>query len=154
MMSSSTFVLAVLLAHVGLESAELTLPAYYWDGMVFQADQDQTMIWGFTTDNNLPLDVTVRCETSESQMRADPKNFKMTKARADVFIWEVIYKEVRNNGDLCVIIIEQEESVLFLDNVVLGDLWFCSGQSNKNWPMQSIINATEEVANSANYTNI
>ena len=50
---------------------------------------------------------------------------------------------------VCVIIIEQEGSLLFLDNVVLGDLWFCSGQS-----MQSIFNATLEVANSAAYNNI
>ena len=144
----------VFLSTLGIGAAELTLPAYYWDGMVFQADQDQTMIWGFTTDDNLPVDVTVRCESNETRLRADPRDFKLTKARADGFIWEVIYDEVRKNGDLCAIIIEQEDSLLFLDNVVFGDLWFCSGQSNMNWPMQSIFNATEEVANSATYTNI
>ena len=159
-MLSYTCALALLLSNVGLGAGELTLPAYYWDGMVFQADQDQTMIWGFTTDDTLPVVVTVRCDLKtksghhQTQLRADPKDFTPTKARADGFIWEVIYDEVRNNGDACVIIIEQEDSVLFLDDVVFGDLWFCSGQSNMDWPMHKIFNETEEIANSAPYTNI
>ena len=146
----------VFLTTLELGAAELTLPSYYWDGMVFQADQDKTMIWGFTTDNSLPVDVTVRCDESETQLRAHPSDFTTAESKAseDGFIWEVIYREVRNNGDLCVIIIEQADSVIFLDNVAFGDVWFCSGQSNMNWPMQSIFNATEEVANSASYTNI
>ena len=64
----------IFLSTLDMGAAELTLPAYYWDGMVFQADQDQTLIWGFTTDN-LSVDVTVRCKTSENRMRADPKDF-------------------------------------------------------------------------------
>ena len=159
-MLSSTCVLAFFLTTLRLGATELTLPAYYRDGMVFQADQDQTMIWGFTTDDTLPVVVTVRCDLKtesghqQTKLRADPKDFKPTKARADGFVWEVLYDEVRNNGDACVITIEQEDSLLFLDNVVFGDIWFCSGQSNMNWPMSSIFNATEEVANSAAYTNI
>ena len=151
-----TILAFAFLSTLELGAAELTLPSYYWDGMVFQADQDETMIWGFTTDDSLPVDVTVRCESSETRLRADPSDFTTTasKASEDGFIWEVIYREMRNNGDLCVIVIEQAESVLFLDNVAFGDVWFCSGQSNMNWPMQSIFNATEEVANSASYTNI
>ena len=70
--------LLVFRSTLGMGAAELTLPSHYWDGMVFQADQDQTMIWGFTTDETL-----------------------MIKARTNGFIWEVIYDEVRNNGDVC-----------------------------------------------------
>merc|ERR1712117_851639 len=108
------------------------------------------------SDNSLPVDVTVRCDESETQLRADPSDFTTTasKASEDGFIWEVIYREVRNNGDLCVIVIEQAESVVFLDNVAFGDVWFCSGQSNMNWPMQNIFDAEAEVANSAGYDNI
>ena len=71
----------VFLSTLGMGAAELTLPAYYWDGMVFQADQDQTMIWGFTTDDNLPVDVTVRCESNETRLRADPRDFQTDQSQ-------------------------------------------------------------------------
>ena len=105
----------VFLSTLELGAAELTLPSYYWDGMVFQADQDETMIWGFTSDNSLPVDVTVRCDSSETRLRADASDFTTaaaSKASEDGFIWEVIYREVRNNGDLCVIVIEQAAASL------------------------------------------
>ena len=152
--------LGLLFALCGLGAAELTLPSYYWDGMVFQADQNQTMMWGFTTDDTLPVLVTVRCDTKtdsepvEAVLRAEPKDFKSTKSKADAFIWEVIYDEERANGDACIVIIEQGDSAVFLDDAVFGDVWFCSGQNNMHMGMQNIFNATEEVANSAGYTNI
>ena len=49
--------------------------------------------------------------------------------------------------------IESHPSV-FEWEVIFGDVWFCSGQSNMNWPMQSIFDAEAEVANSAGYDNI
>ena len=103
----------LLFALCALAGAELTLPSYYWDGMVFQAEQNQTMIWGFTTDDTLPVTVTVRCDTRadseprEASIRADPKDFKRTKSRADAFIWEVIYEKERANGDTCIMVMEQ-----------------------------------------------
>ena len=149
----------VFLSTMELGAAELTLPSYYWDGMVFQADQDETMIWGFTTDDTLPVLVTVRCDIKtdsqpvEAVLRAEPKDFK-SKSKADAFIWEVIYEEERANGDSCIMVMEQGDSAVFLDNTVFGDVWFCSGQNNMHMGMQNIFNATEEVANSASYTNI
>ena len=80
-------------------------------------------------------------------------DFKSTTRKADETIWEVVYPTKQNNGDECVITVEQETSILSW-NVIFGDLWFCSGQSNMNWHMDAIFNATEEVANSASYTNI
>jgi sialate O-acetylesterase len=39
-------------------------------------------------------------------------------------------------------------------DVLFGDIWVCSGQSNMEWPMQSIINAEEEIADIATFDNI
>ena len=159
-MWSNLFALGVVVASWGLGTADITLPSYYWDGMVFQAEQNLNMIWGFTTDDTVPVLVTIQCDTKtgantdETLLRADPKDFKLRKSRADGFIWEVIYEESRANGDVCIITIEQGDSAVSLDNVVFGDVWFCSGQNNMHFSMQNIFNATEEVANSANYTNI
>lgn len=40
-----------------------------------------------------------------------------------------------------------------LKNVLCGDVWLCSGQSNMNWPVRLSVNAEEEVKN-ANYPEI
>lgn len=36
------------------------------------------------------------------------------------------------------------------DDVLIGDVWLCSGQSNMEWPVRSALNADAEVAQSAN----
>ena len=61
---------------------------------------------------------------------------------------------MRANGDKCDIDIEQEDGFHHLKDVVFGDVWVCSGQSNMMRTMDLIINATEEIAASVNYTNI
>ena len=45
-------------------------------------------------------------------------------------------------------------AVLNLQDVIYGDVWICSGQSNMERAMSSITNATEEIAASAIYSNI
>ena len=34
---------------------------------------------------------------------------------------------------------------MILENVMMGDVWVCSGQSNMQWPMKSIFNSTYEM---------
>ena len=41
-----------------------------------------------------------------------------------------------------------------MTDLVVGDVWFCSGQSNMGWSLGQIENGTEEVAASLTYTNI
>lgn len=41
-----------------------------------------------------------------------------------------------------------------LNDVIYGDVWICSGQSNMEWPMSGIFNGQEEIAKMAEYPNI
>ena len=41
-----------------------------------------------------------------------------------------------------------------LNDVYFGDVWVCSGQSNMEWRMSAIFNASQEVQKSAEYWNI
>merc|ERR1712241_1028112 len=126
--------------------------------MVFQGDISDNLIWGFTDNPDVEVLVTVECigakyEHQRTLLRADPRDFKPASRKADGNIWEVIYPVSQSNGNECVITVEQDPSIRSW-SVIFGDLWFCSGQSNMNWPMSDIFNATEEVASSASYTNI
>jgi len=46
------------------------------------------------------------------------------------------------------------EEDVFLTDVIYGDVWVCSGQSNMQWNMGGIFNADEEIAAMAEYPNI
>jgi sialate O-acetylesterase len=41
-----------------------------------------------------------------------------------------------------------------LSDVIYGDVWVCSGQSNMQWNIGGIFNASEEIAKMAEYQNI
>ena len=57
----STTIQFVLLAFVGLGTADITLPSYYFDGMVFQGDVSDNLIWGFTDNPEVEVLVEVTC---------------------------------------------------------------------------------------------
>ena len=50
--------------------------------------------------------------------------------------------------------ISSRQFQLELNDVIYGDVWICSGQSNMEWPMSAIFNAQEEIAKLAEYPNI
>ena len=41
---------------------------------------------------------------------------------------------------------------IYLSNVIFGDVWFCSGQSNMAMQMERIANGTEEIEYLTNFT--
>ena len=41
-----------------------------------------------------------------------------------------------------------------LKDIIYGDVWICSGQSNMQWKISNIFNATEEIAAMEEYPNI
>ena len=70
--------LAVLMGLTGLGSTTITLPSYYFDGMVFQGDISDNLIWGFTDNPDVEVLVTVECigakyEHQKTLLRADPR---------------------------------------------------------------------------------
>ena len=77
MTASSNLALALFFCLSGLASADLRLPTYYMYNMVFQADQDQAMMYGFTTEPDLPVVVTVTCEEEVTLLEAMPSEFKV-----------------------------------------------------------------------------
>jgi sialate O-acetylesterase len=74
-------------------------------------------------------------------------------------IWNEVYKKksipIQAAGTFCNIVITDGLSTpLTLNEVLFGDVWICSGQSNMERSMSSIVNATEEIAASAPYDRI
>ena len=40
-----------------------------------------------------------------------------------------------SSGEKCKIVLENNLDLIVLEDVLFGDVWFCSGQSNMGWAM-------------------
>ncbi len=130
--------LTTLLAALALTArAELKLPAIIGDHMVLQ-QQLANPIWGWDTPGT-EVTVTFAGQTKSGKAGADGK-------------WTVKLDPVPANANPATISIKGS-SAKELKNVLVGEVWICSGQSNMQWSVQSSWDADLEIA-SAKYPNL
>ena len=130
----------ILLAFSLFARAEVKLPAIFGDNMVMQQQTDAA-IWGTATKNS-----TVRITTSWN------KKSYSARAGADGK-WKVKVTTPAAGGPYTVTISEGKTSVL--TNVMIGEVWVCSGQSNMEMPVkgyrnQPVTGSIEFIASSSN----
>ncbi len=114
------FLLCLLL--VGLVRAELSMPAIFSDGMVLQ-QQTSVRLWGEASALG-----RVTVETSW--------NGKVYKVTADDSgRWSVQVATPSYGGPYKVTVSSGKETVV-LGDVLVGEVWLCSGQSNMEEPMK------------------
>ena len=65
--------------------------------------------------------------------------------------WEVTLKAMKAGGPFEMIV--EATNTITLNDILIGDVWVCSGQSNMAWSVKNSNNAAEEIKN-ANYPNI
>ena len=116
----------------------LTLPSYIDSNMVLQ-HSTQANIWGWTKPNGK---VTVACDWITSKpvkVKADSEGF-----------WILPVQTLAPSYDPHTITIKSGKDVKVLENVVFGDVWLCSGQSNMAWHVASDPEMKSELKNPAN----
>lgn len=59
--------------------------------------------------------------------------------------WEASLKKMKAGGPYEMRL--SGENTIELKNILIGDVWVCSGQSNMAWPVQKAINPEEEIKN-------
>lgn len=60
--------------------------------------------------------------------------------------WRVRLKPLKAGGPFTMTIVG--ENTIELKNILIGEVWVCSGQSNMQWPLSASANAQEHIANS------
>ncbi|MDY7393985.1 sialate O-acetylesterase [Aureibaculum sp. 2210JD6-5] len=119
--------------------AEIWLPSILSDNMVLQ-QQSEVTIWGWTTSSS---------ETISVYGSWDNKKFT-TKANQGVWSLKL---PTPKSGSIYSLTIEGHETIV-INNVLIGEVWLASGQSNMQWSANSgIENAKEEIKN-ADYPEI
>lgn len=131
MCSLRTFCLAVvvLLAGDGVARADVKLPAVISDHMVLQQGHELP-IWGWAEAGE-QVSVTIAGKTVMATAGADGR-------------WSVRCPAITRFGVVEVVIAGKNS--IALKDVLVGDVWVCSGQSNMQWRVLESTGAKEEIA--------
>lgn len=116
-----------------LTNANVRMPLIFSDGMVLQRDK-QIPIWGFA-DANESVEVHFNKQIKKTQ--AD-KNGK----------WTVNLNAEKAGGPFELIVIGKNK--ITIKNVLVGEVWICSGQSNMEFQVFKTMNSEKEIS-SADY---
>ncbi|HEX7753935.1 MAG TPA: 9-O-acetylesterase, partial [Niabella sp.] len=122
-------------------NATVQLPAVFSSNMVLQQKTDAA-IWG-TASSGKTVTVQTSWDHRTYQAKANEEGHWNLKMHTPSF-----------GGPYTVSI--SEDNTITLDNVLIGDVWLCSGQSNMEMPLAGwgkIMNYQQEIAN-ARFPNI
>ena len=114
---------------------------YFESGMMLQRNV-KNRIWGYGTLAKEQFVVECVIKNGEKNRTV----YQPTQVAEDV--WEVLLTEESENT-ICSF--EVSDGELRLENVLYGDIWICSGQSNMEQAMLDIENATDEINASEEY---
>ncbi len=130
--------LVLLLAGAGTAWADVRLPAVIGDNMVLQRGQ-KVPIWGWAQPGE---EITVA--VSWNNMRWSAPADKDGKWR-----FEVTPPSAGGPYEMTV----SGKNSMIIKNILVGEVWVCSGQSNMQMSVRQSANAEQEIA-AANYPNI
>lgn len=148
--------LALGLLAAPLAQAEVKLPSIIGDNMVLQAGT-QVPIWG-TADPGAKIEVRVSSavdkndqgnKTKDPNQPVSPMLVQTLTTTADEDgNWQVTLKPLQATSEAVGFVVTGKNKIS-LKNVIVGDVWLCSGQSNMEWPVKRSKNAKEEIANAS-----
>lgn len=113
-----------------IANTRVKLPYFFSNNMVLQRDKP-IKFWGTAKPNSVFEVIFVA--TKKSVTVDDKGN------------WETTFKPMPAGGPYQLTI--HSDSSFSFNNIMMGDIWFCSGQSNMEWQMQKVLNASVEIRN-------
>jgi len=127
------------------------MPSIFASNMVLQAAPLVARLFGYVEPGQT-ISATV---TTTSGGPANPRTYNATADSSG--IWQIPLEPVAASMDYVYSVevanVDAGTSVVFT-NVLFGDVWLCSGQSNMEMTMPMSYNADAEIEDSVNYPNI
>lgn len=120
-----------LLLAAGLATAEVKTSALFGSHMVLQQGRDLP-VWG-TAEPGETVTVTVGGDAASATAGPDGA-------------WRIALKPLTADAMPRSLMIEGHTNRLVYTNVLVGEVWFCAGQSNMGIPVKSALNGSNEVA--------
>lgn len=121
--------------------AEIKLPALFTDNMMLQ-QQIEAPIWGWATKNKT-LSIKTSWDSKTYDVKVNGKGTWHTKIKTPVA------------GGTYSITISQGSEIITIKNILIGEVWLCSGQSNMEMPLkgftgQPVRGGNEAIVHSTN----
>lgn len=139
-MNKTILTLTAAIALTTSAVANVKMPSIFTDGMVLQ-QKTNAPVWGFADPGEkITVSTTWDNKTVSTEAAADGK-------------WMVKVNTPCYGGPYALII--NGKNTVFINNVMIGEVWIASGQSNMEMPMNGgfygqILNGPEDIANSTN----
>jgi len=111
------------------ETESLLVPRLFCDNMILQ-QQTKNAFWGWTKPGEK---IVVKASWGAE-----------TSAKADAFGKWKIFLETPQHGTGHSLIISSEKDTINIENVAIGEVWLCAGQSNMGWSMGNSFEAEKE----------
>ncbi len=135
----STLIFVFFLGVIANVNGNVSVPQIFASNMVLQQKSD-VKVWGWAKAGE-PVRLKADWLEKELQTKADNEG-----------TWSLILHTPEAGGPYAVSLRGYNEIVF--ENVLIGEVWLCSGQSNMEWSANAgLVNKDEEIAN-ANYPQI
>ena len=134
---AAVFVLLVGVAFPRIARSEVRLPKVFGSHMVLQQEKP-VIIWGWADPG---AEVSVRLATESRQVKANEKGE-----------WKVEFPAMKA-GDVALKLSVSGPNTIALDDILVGEVWLCSGQSNMEMGVGAALNGKQEIA-AANHPGI
>ena len=131
-MRNTILVLITCLVLASTATADVKLPSIFGSHMVLQRDRELT-IWGWADAGE---SVTVEIAGQSKQTKADAKGN-----------WKVTIDPLKVGNPL--ILRVTGKNTIELSDILVGEVWICSGQSNMAWTVRRSDNADREIASAS-----
>ena len=120
----------------GTMLANVSLPKFFSSHMVLQRDAPIT-IYGWATAGKT-VKISFNNKTLQAKVNANGE-------------WSANFEKLPAGGPYKMMI--SEDNQINFDDIYIGDVWFCSGQSNMGWKLEDALNGKEELSK-ANFDKI
>jgi sialate O-acetylesterase len=138
----------MLLVHGAIRFAN-----YYQDHMVLQRAPQRAIVWGYSDDFDTPITLSMNNKVYQTMSSSTPSVDSVGAS-----IWSVTLDAQTEEGPFQVKVTRTLPNgtleTITLDDVLFGDVWICSGQSNMQFSVGAMFNGSVEIANANNYPKI
>ena len=132
------FLLIVLLISFFSVQGEVSLASIFSDNMVLQRNS-KIPVWGWAKPNEI-ITITFNKQSKTTKTDASGK-------------WMVRLDKELAGGPYRLLIHGRNDNAIQINNILVGEVWLCSGQSNMEWTVGQSDNAKSEIEN-ANFSTI
>ncbi|OWF41444.1 sialate O-acetylesterase-like [Mizuhopecten yessoensis] len=144
------FVLCILADNASSEPGKLSFASYYGDHMVLQRAPQRAVVWGYASLPVGSVNVTVKGAGSTIGVNYTSRVSPHPETGG---VWSVTLRPV-NDTKPYTLTLAGRAGTEKISDVLFGDVWLCSGQSNMQFTVNMSYNASVQLEDVANYTSV